>query len=137
MPVDGVEPKLSMFQSNPEPYVFQQFESPNVVVGVWPSTLSKNGTPLTLHKTVKLYGPEKRNMPIFSFNIKGVHHYDLDTLLSQKNIMVRSGELCSQGMMRYLNIDGCTRASLAFYNSFEEIDRFVGAIKECVLFLRK
>ena len=86
---------------------------------------------------LKLYGPEKRNMPIFSFNIKGVHHYDLDTLLSQKNIMVRSGELCSQGMMRYLNIDGCIRASLTFYNSFEEIDRFVGAIKECVLFLRK
>ena len=86
---------------------------------------------------LKLYGPEKRSVPIFSFNIKGVHHYDLDTLLSQKNIMVRSGELCSQGTMKYLNIDGCTRASLAFYNSFEEIDRFVGAIKECVLFLKK
>mgnify|MGYP002883456171 CR=1 FL=1 len=84
-----------------------------------------------------IYGEQKKTAPIFSFNVAGVHHSDLATLLSENNILVRSGHLCNQGLMNYLNIDGCVRVSLAFYNSIDEIDRFIVVLKKILSFLNK
>tara|TARA_B100000530_G_scaffold39199_1_gene22613 strand:- start:227 stop:688 length:462 start_codon:yes stop_codon:yes gene_type:complete len=84
-----------------------------------------------------IYGDKNQTAPIFSFNIAGVHHSDLNTLLSENNILVRSGHLCNQGLMNYLRIDGCIRVSLAFYNSFDEIDKFIVALKKILSFLKK
>jgi len=84
-----------------------------------------------------IYGDKNQTAPIFSFNINGVHHSDLNTLLSENNILVRSGHLCNQGLMNYLCIDGCVRVSLAFYNSFDEIDKFIFALKKILSFLKK
>ena len=84
-----------------------------------------------------IYGGQKKAAPIFSFNVAGVHHSDISTLLSENNILVRSGHLCNQGLMNYLNIDGCVRVSLAFYNNLDEIDQFIVVLKKILSFLNK
>ena len=84
-----------------------------------------------------LYGGRYRAAPIFSFNVEGVHHYDLATMMSKKNIALRSGHLCNQGIMGLLGIEGCVRASLSFYNNNNEIEAFVRALKHVIKLLRK
>jgi len=84
-----------------------------------------------------MYGGEKKSAPIFSFNVAGVHHSDLSTLFSENNILVRSGQLCNQGLMSHLNIDGCLRVSLAFYNTIDEVDHFILVFKKILSFLKK
>ena len=82
------------------------------------------------------YNKAKIIAPIFSFNIMGVHHLDISTLLNEKNIAVRSGHHCAQPFMDYLEISGCIRASLSFYNTLEEIDVFIEALRSVILFLK-
>ena len=83
-----------------------------------------------------LYNKAKIIAPIFSFNILGLHHLDISTLLNEKNISVRSGHLCAQPFMDYLGIDGCVRASLSFYNTLEEVDVFIESLNSVILFLK-
>lgn len=73
--------------------------------------------------------------PIFSFNVKNIHHYDLSVLLAENNILARSGDLCSQTFMKVLGVDGCVRISLCFYNTQEEIDSFILALKKVIKLL--
>jgi len=82
------------------------------------------------------YNKAKIIAPIFSFNIIGLHHLDVSTLLNEKNIAVRSGHHCAQPLMDYLEINGCIRASLSFYNTLEEIDVFIESLKSVILFLK-
>ena len=82
------------------------------------------------------YNKAKIIAPIFSFNIVGIHHLDISTLLNEKNIAVRSGHHCAQPFMDYLEISGCIRASLSFYNTLEEIDMFIEALRSVILFLK-
>ena len=82
------------------------------------------------------YNKAKIIAPIFSFNIVGIHHLDISTLLNEKNIAVRSGHHCAQPFMDYLEISGCIRASLSFYNTLEEIDVFIEALRSVILFLK-
>ena len=84
-----------------------------------------------------IYGSRNKAAPIFSFNVLGVHHSDLGTLLAENNILVRSGHLCNQGLMNYLNIGGCLRVSLAFYNTLEEINEFMLIFKKILLLLNR
>ena len=56
---------------------------------------------------------------------------------SEENILIRSGHLCNQGLMNFLNIDGCLRASLSFYNSIEEVDIFIDRLKWAMKFLKR
>ncbi len=86
---------------------------------------------------ITLYGNNEKTAPIFAFNIDGIHHYDISTILSEENILIRSGHLCNQGLMNFLNIDGCLRASLSFYNSIEEVDIFIDRLKWAVKFLKR
>ena len=83
-----------------------------------------------------IYGSYNRAAPIFSFNVLGIHHSDLDTLFAENNILVRSGHLCNQGLMNYLNIDGCLRVSLAFYNTVKEVDEFILVLKKILSLLK-
>ena len=86
---------------------------------------------------LEVYGNSKKVAPIFSFNIKNIHHYDLAELLSESGVLVRSGHLCNQSLMNFLKIDGCVRASLSIYNSEEEVNNFIQALKKVVKFLSK
>jgi len=67
---------------------------------------------------------------VISFNIKGVHPHDTASILDSKGVCVRSGNHCAQPLMRYLGIDSTCRASFYFYNTKEDIDRLVEALKE-------
>jgi cysteine desulfurase/selenocysteine lyase len=75
--------------------------------------------------------------PIFSFNVANIHHYDLSVLLAENNILVRSGDLCSQTFMKVLGVDGCIRASLSFYNTESEIDSFILSLQKVIKLLKR
>lgn len=67
---------------------------------------------------------------IASFGMKGVHAHDLGTYLAEKNIAVRVGHHCAKPLMRHFGVSSTTRASLALYNTEEDIDKLVIALKE-------
>lgn len=73
--------------------------------------------------------------PIFSFNVKNIHHYDISVLLAENNILARSGDLCSQTFMKLLGIEGCVRVSLSFYNTKDEINSFISSLKKVIKLL--
>ncbi len=79
---------------------------------------------------LKIYGNAKHRTSILAFNIDGIHHYDLGTLLDTKGVAVRTGHHCTQPIMTVLGIDGTVRASLALYNTREDIDALVEAIHQ-------
>ncbi len=66
---------------------------------------------------------------VVSFNVKGIHHLDLGTLLDRLGIAVRTGHHCAEPLMRRLGVEGTVRASFALYNTKEEIDALVAGIK--------
>jgi cysteine desulfurase / selenocysteine lyase len=84
---------------------------------------------------LKIYGNAKHRTSILAFNIDGIHHYDLGTLLDTKGIAVRTGHHCTQPIMTALGIEGTVRASLALYNTREDIDALVTAIQQVLKML--
>ncbi len=66
---------------------------------------------------------------IISFNIEGVHPHDVASILDAAGICVRAGHHCAQPLLRHLGVSSCVRASVAFYNTEEDIRRFLGALK--------
>ncbi len=85
---------------------------------------------------VIIYGPEpKEKTAVLSFNIEGLHAYDLGTILDQMGIAVRTGHHCAQPIMEYYKIPGTARASFSFYNTKQEIDIFIDALKKAVSML--
>ncbi len=86
---------------------------------------------------LKIYGNPKRRSSILPFNIEGVQHYDLGILLDARGIAVRTGQHCTQPIMDALKISGTVRASLALYNTREDIDALVNAIQRVLKILRK
>lgn len=79
---------------------------------------------------LEIYGPIdlKEKTAVISFNIKGVHPYDIGTIIDKLGIAVRTGHHCAQPIMDFFSIPGTIRASFAFYNTKEEIDIFVEAL---------
>ena len=77
-----------------------------------------------------IVGTAKNKTSVISFNIEGIHPYDIGTIIDKKGIAVRTGHHCAQPIMDFLKIPGTIRASFAFYNTFEEIDFMVDAIKK-------
>ncbi|WP_394150704.1 cysteine desulfurase CsdA [Vibrio maritimus] len=69
---------------------------------------------------------------VITFVMDGVHHQDLATLLDQQNIAVRAGHHCAHPLMDALGVKGTVRASFAIYNSVEDVERFVAAVKKAV-----
>lgn len=80
---------------------------------------------------VTVYGPKnpKEHKGVISFTIEGIHPHDVATALDMEGVAVRAGHHCAQPLMRELEIPSTARASLYFYNTKEEIDRFIEAIK--------
>jgi len=75
--------------------------------------------------------PNKENhSSVISFNIKGIHPHDVASILDNYGVCVRSGNHCAQPLMRYLKIDSTCRASFYLYNTKEDVDRLVEAIKK-------
>ena len=77
---------------------------------------------------LRIFGEAERKAAVISFLIEGAHAHDLATLLDEEGIAVRSGHHCAHPLMRFYGVPATCRASFAFYNTREEIDRFVAAI---------
>lgn len=79
---------------------------------------------------VEIYGLSEQKTAVLSFNIKGLHPYDIGSILDQMGIAVRTGHHCAQPIMDFYQIPGTVRASFSFYNTAEEVDRFVAGVKK-------
>ena len=84
---------------------------------------------------VKIYGEAEEKTAVISFNVSNIHPYDIGTIVDKLGIAVRTGHHCAQPIMDYYNIPGTVRASFSFYNTKEEIDTFIEALKKAVLML--
>ena len=105
--------------------------------------IKKHETDLLVHATEKLseidgiqfYGTAEKKGSTISFLIEGTHPYDIGTLLNQQGIAVRTGHHCTQPIMDFYQIPGTIRASFSFYNTIEEIDQFIIALKKAITML--
>ena len=79
---------------------------------------------------VKIYGTVPEKTSVISFNLEGIHPYDVGTIVDKLGVAVRTGHHCAQPIMDYYQIPGTIRASLAFYNTYEEIDALIAAIQK-------
>ncbi len=84
---------------------------------------------------LKIYGISKHKTSVISFNLEGIHPYDVGTILDKMGIAVRTGHHCAQPIMNYFKIPGTVRASFSFYNTLEEIDALANAVKKAKLML--
>jgi len=82
-----------------------------------------------------IYGDSENRGPVFSFNIDGIHPYDLTQLLDQQNICIRVGHHCAQPLMKKFGVTSTARVSFYVYNTIEEIDFLVKNIKKSISFL--
>jgi cysteine desulfurase/selenocysteine lyase len=85
---------------------------------------------------MKIYGEAPEKTAVLSFNIEGLHPYDIGSILDQMGIAVRTGHHCAQPIMDYYKIPGTVRASFSFYNTFEEIDRLVEGVGKAISMLQ-
>ncbi len=85
---------------------------------------------------IRFYGTAQNKASVVSFLVDGIHPYDLGTILDKLGIAVRTGHHCTQPLMDWYGIPGTVRASLAFYNNKEDIDRLVEGVKRAVAMLK-
>ena len=85
---------------------------------------------------LQIIGEAKNKTSVVSFSMKGIHPFDIGTLLDKQGIAVRTGHHCTQPLMDFYGIPGTVRASFAFYNTKEEIDTFVGAVERSLSMLK-
>ena len=84
---------------------------------------------------LKIYGTTAKKTAVISFNVGGVHPYDIGAILDKLGVAVRTGHHCAQPIMDFYKIPGTVRASFSFYNTKEEIDVLVSAVKKAVMML--
>lgn len=84
---------------------------------------------------VEVYANHLDKAAVISFNVKGQHPFDVGTLLDKYGIAVRTGHHCTQPLMSYYGIQGTVRASFAVYNTKEEIDIFIEALRKSIKLL--
>jgi cysteine desulfurase/selenocysteine lyase len=84
---------------------------------------------------LKIYGTSDKKTAVISFNIKGIHPYDMGAILDKLGIAVRTGHHCAQPIMDFYKIPGTIRASFSFYNTKEEIDILVAGVKRAQMML--
>ena len=85
---------------------------------------------------VEIYGEAKEKTAVISFNVKGIHPYDIGSILDKMGVAVRTGHHCAQPIMDYYQIPGTVRASFSFYNTKEEIDQMILALKRAMTMLQ-
>ncbi|SFN43876.1 cysteine desulfurase / selenocysteine lyase [Bizionia echini] len=86
-------------------------------------------------QSLKIYGTAKNKTSVISFNLEGIHPYDIGTLLDKMGIAVRTGHHCAQPIMNFYDIPGTVRASFAFYNTKAEVDALITAVKKAQMML--
>ncbi|WP_278034537.1 aminotransferase class V-fold PLP-dependent enzyme [Flavobacterium nitratireducens] len=84
---------------------------------------------------LRIYGNSKNKTSVVSFNIEGIHPYDIGTIIDKLGIAVRTGHHCAQPIMNFFGIPGTIRASFSFYNTKEEIDALVEGVKKAKMML--
>jgi cysteine desulfurase/selenocysteine lyase len=84
---------------------------------------------------LKIYGESKNKTSVISFNIQGIHAYDIGALLDKFGIAVRTGQHCAQPIMDHFGISGTVRVSLSFYNTKKEIDVLYKSLKQVISML--
>lgn len=91
---------------------------------------------LRMIEGVTIYGEAEEKTAVISFNVNGIHPYDVGSILDKMGIAVRTGHHCAQPIMDFYQIPGTIRASFSFYNTKEEIDRMITALKRAILMLQ-
>ncbi len=84
---------------------------------------------------LKIYGTGPDKTSVVSFNIEGIHPYDIGSIVDKMGIAVRTGHHCTQPIMDFYKIPGTVRASFAFYNTMDEVDALVKAVKKAKMML--
>ena len=84
---------------------------------------------------VQVFGTSSEKTSLVSFNVGSIHPFDLGTLLDKQGIAVRTGHHCTQPLMDFYNIPGTIRASFSIYNTVEEVDLFLNALKRAITVL--
>jgi cysteine desulfurase/selenocysteine lyase len=84
---------------------------------------------------IKFYGTAQHKTSVIAFNIGNIHPYDIGTIIDKLGIAVRTGHHCTQPIMDFYKIPGTIRASFAFYNTKEEIDLLIEALKKATIML--
>jgi cysteine desulfurase/selenocysteine lyase len=84
---------------------------------------------------LRIYGTSKNKTSVISFNIEGIHPYDIGAIVDKLGIAVRTGHHCAQPIMDFYQIPGTVRASFSFYNTKDEVDALVEAVKKAKMML--
>ena len=85
---------------------------------------------------LNIYGTTEDKCSIISFNVEGVHHYDLGMILDKLGIAIRTGQHCAEPVMVHYGITGMCRASIAMYNTREEMEALYKGVERAVKMLR-
>ena len=105
-------------------------------IAAYESELLNYGTQELLKiEGVKIYGTTTHKTAVISFNVGEIHPYDIGVILDKLGIAVRTGHHCAQPIMDFYKIPGTIRASFSFYNTKDEIDTFISALKRAILML--
>jgi cysteine desulfurase/selenocysteine lyase len=86
--------------------------------------------------SVKIYGKAKQKVSVLSFQVEGLHHFDIGQMLDARGIAVRTGHHCTEPLMTCLGIEGTVRASFAVYNTKAEIDELVEGLTRIINFMK-
>lgn len=81
---------------------------------------------------LRIIGEAENKASVISFNVGSIHPYDIGAILDKLGVAVRTGHHCAQPVMHHFQVPGTVRASFAFYNTKEEIDSLVEAVKKAV-----
>lgn len=85
---------------------------------------------------LRIYGTQDNKCGIASFNVEGVHPYDLGMILDKLGVAIRTGQHCAEPTMAHFGVKGMCRASLGMYNTMEDIDALVAGVDRAVKMLR-
>jgi cysteine desulfurase/selenocysteine lyase len=81
---------------------------------------------------VKIIGTARQKASVLSFEVEGVHPHDIGTILDQEGIAIRAGHHCAQPVMQFFDVPATARASFAFYNTREEVDKLADAVQKVI-----
>ena len=85
---------------------------------------------------LRIYGEAKEKCSIVSFNVEGVHNFDLGAVLDRSGVAIRTGAHCADPVMAHYGVQGMARASFALYNTAEEVDALVAGVRKAVRMLK-
>ncbi len=85
---------------------------------------------------LRIYGSAEDKCSIVSFNVEGIHNFDLGAVLDRSGVAIRTGAHCADPVMAHYGVQGMARASFALYNTMEEVDALTAAVRKAVRMLK-